>query len=1031
LVYRNMIRSHDGEYKMKIKYNLLVVVLILSSALFIGCSDNDNDESVTSMCAVPQEASLDSQVRIGGATTNAQLFYLDGNEWTLFNIANELRATQVGMVKGPEYVFEVESFIHDIEIVNMLDVDNVSRQYALLAMGEEGIAAVDITDPINMSLVASVQVNYYHEGITWTEGGGDVVPDNIISGTRGAITSLAVYDDGDVATPLQLLIGNAKYGLQKTALSNLFDADLGRENDGTLLIDLEAYTLQYAGENPWGGPESLTLFDGKLFVAQGFLGLGIFDPESLAQVGRYNLYTDVTENNGGEDWFIDMNVAEQVQDSNLDVCTGMPNYLQASFEIQKVWHSEPGETGETAETAVIDPAPAVPWADFDRYGKFYYDARKVSVETFFSEDTIDGEITVTEKTIAYIAYGLGGLVAVDVTGYDSAVARNADCTVTEGFLEGKYLGYVPALPAHGPDEPTGEQSQSLFPYFGAGMLKEAGVIDVQVDTTNNSVYFSDHFAGLMVIGNADNPAVEWNAGTFNNDPIGVLGDHWPDYEFVTSYDMTPVIPDGSEESVPTFISKAPILLATGEVSGHGNNFALTATSFNSADSGQVDVVMTSGAGGLSFLDVAITGAQASNSFAIPVHIATTNEIGAAADGTATQEINIGHAEGVAAYGPLLFLADGPHGMSVWQIADDQCIATDDVHLVANTLQSEYPVEANGSMIYPAPHAHEVVLDPVNKSALVMSQSRGVRRINVAEEGTISAPLLLYPELTDIYEHSNDAGNVTDFLSIQDHAYSAALKGTLAFTADGSNGMTVYDLSKDPTDPSNSNSFVVSNLGGDTNSRPDLGRVSGIALWDDESEDGSITSYAFVAAGSRGIAVVDVSDVENMTLIKIFEPIKMEDDHVGKADGKSVAVKVVGDHAFFTYDSFGIVSYSIADLTAPLIPETDPQDIWPNGEVDQRPIAAARFKLQDATMFGWIELAGWSGGSVGMDVVTVDGKNLFYVAYGDAGVIKIDWTDPANPVLMQHINTVGFASGVAVVNGRAYVADGAGGLTLLK
>jgi hypothetical protein len=68
----------------------------------------------------------------------------------------------------------------------------------------------------------------------------------------------------------------------------------------------------------------------------------------------------------------------------------------------------------------------------------------------------------------------------------------------------------------------------------------------------------------------------------------------------------------------------------------------------------------------------------------------------------------------------------------------------------------------------------------------------------------------------------------------------------------------------------------------------------------------------------------------------------------------------------------------------------------------------------------------------MDVVqTIDGRNLIYVAYGDAGVVKIDWTDPANPVLMEHTNTVGFASDVVVVNGRAYVADGSGGLALLK
>ncbi|GIU00029.1 hypothetical protein TSL6_05350 [Sulfurovum sp. TSL6] len=968
-----------------------------------GGGDGGGGGGTSSMCSVPLEASLNTQVRIGGATTAVEQFSTDSGEWTLFNIANELRATKTGTTKYTEYHLEVEGMIRDIEIVK----GNDNNSYALLAMGAEGIATVNITDPTAMILVSSVKVNYYHEGIWWTEGGGDIVPDNSISSTRGPVSSLAVYNEGNATVPsMQLLIGDEGYGVHKTALENLFDGINGREADGTLKIDQEVYTLQYAGENPWGGPKSLTLYgegnNTRLFVAQGFLGMGIYNPKTLEQVGHYNLYTDATEDNGGEDWFINMDVSTEVQSGNIDVCTGMPDYNQANYEIQQVWHNK------------VD-APT-PWADFDRYGKFYYDARKIDVATFGS------------KTTAYIAYGLGGMVAVDVTGYDTATARSADCTTKNNFLEGMYLGYVPGLPAHGPDAETGQQSQSLFPYFGVGMLKEAGVVDVKVDTATKNVYFSDHFAGLMVIGNADNPST-WHgnkgAGSYDNDTMGTLGDHWPDYEFVTSYDMTPFIPTGKEEEIPTFITETPILLATGEVSGHGNVFGFTST-FDSANNVAIDIALAAGGGGLNFMDVLITGAQSSNSFEVPVHFATTDEIGAAADGSPTQEINIGHAEGLTAYDNLLFLGDGPHGMSVWQIADEECNPTDDVHLVANTLQSEYPV----GDINPAPHAHDVVLDHATNSALVMSQSRGVRRIENVAVGTVGAPVLLYPKNTDIYEHNVDAGNVADFLSMQDHAYSAALKGPLAFTADGSNGLTVYDLSKDPTDSTNSNGFVVANIGGDTNSQPDLGRASDVALWDDTSTG---TSYAFVAAGSRGIAVVDITNAQenNMRLVKIFEPIKWEDTKAGKADGKSVAVKVVGNHAFFTYDSFGVVCYSIADLIAPLPAGVDPQDIWTPGTVGYRPEATARFKLQNREMFGRAELAEWSGGAAGMDVVSVNGRYIFYIAYGDAGVIKINWTNPATPVLMEHADTVGFASDVTVINGHAYVADGGGGLVLLK
>lgn len=979
--------------------NLIGLALVSSMIVyFVGCGG----ETVSApTCNVPQEAYLNTKTRIGGAVTSVNTFNYDNSEWTVFNIANELKATQVSSIKSTEYSLEVDGFINDIVVLNQDD-----KTYALLAMGDEGISAVNITDPLNMVVEASTKINYLQEGLTWTEGGGDIVPDNIISSSRASISSLAIYDDGDVNTPIQLLIGDEDYGIHKTSLSNLFDTVNGRELDGTLKIESEVFTLQYAGENPWGGPKDLKLFGegngARLFVARGFLGIAIYNPQTLEQVGQYNLYTDATENNRGEDWFIDMDVSNEVQSGNLDICTGMPDYNQASYEIVSVWKG-----------GVVAPTP---WADFDRYGKYYYDARKIDIATF----------TGTNKTIAYIAYGLAGVVAVDVTGYDTAVAR-VDCTANAGFLEPTFMGYAPAVPAHGPDKMTGEQSESLFPYFGAGKLVESGVVDVKVDSVNNKVYFSDHFAGLSILDNADDPTTKWHGPNgingYSNDTSAPLGDHWPDYEFVTSYDMTPISLD--DEAMPKFLFELPLLLTTGEVSGHGSIFTLS-QGFDPINNANVDVLLTAGGGGLSFLDLVVGTDQANSSFTSLVHFATTDEIGAAADGTATQEINIGHSEGITAYRNLLVLADGPHGISAWQIADEQCIPTDDVHIVANSLQDEYPVDVDGVTIYPAPHAYDVIFDNSTLSALVMTQSRGVRRINNYLEGTLDLPKLLYPTNMDIFEHNKDAGNVVDFLKMQDHAYDVALKGTLAFTADGSNGLTVYDLSKDPT--ISTSGYIVSNLGGETDSQPSLGRATGVKLWTDQATS---KTYAFVASGHAGIGVVDVSDESNMILIKVFEPIKIEDDTVGKADGKSSAVQIVGDNAFFTYDSFGIVSYSIADLISPLIEGTDPTSIWGSQVVDQRPTALARFKLQDETLFGSAELSEFSGGATGMDVVSVNGRNLFYVAYGDAGLIKIDWTNPSLPILMEHSNTVGSAADVVVINGRAYVADGSGGLVLFK
>lgn len=50
---------------------------------------------------------------------------------------------------------EVKGSIHDIEMVTVNEIS-----YALLAMGDEGIAAVNITDPTNMTLEANASVNF-------------------------------------------------------------------------------------------------------------------------------------------------------------------------------------------------------------------------------------------------------------------------------------------------------------------------------------------------------------------------------------------------------------------------------------------------------------------------------------------------------------------------------------------------------------------------------------------------------------------------------------------------------------------------------------------------------------------------------------------------------------------------------------------------------------------------------------------------------------------------------------------------------
>jgi len=154
--------------------------------------------------------------------------------------------------------------------------------------------------------------------------------------------------------------------------------------------------------------------------------------------------------------------------------------------------------------------------------------------------------------------------------------------------------------------------------------------------------------------------------------------------------------------------------------------------------------------------------------------------------------------------------------------------------------------------------------------------------------------------------------------------------------------------------------------------------------------------------------------------------------------------VVGNYAYFTYDSFGMVAYRLSDLVAPVPAGVDPTELFDQHTgTDYRPVAVARFQLQ--------EVPGYENVPGGAQYMTAQyfpanapirnaagnvyqlqkPRLLLYVAYSDGGVIKLDWSDPANPKLLQYHDTVGEAASTAIANGRVYVADGSGGLVVFR
>ena len=995
------------------------------------------------------EADIDTlAAQIGGGTQDVALYNDGTTDWTLYTMANRFAATPVSTVKGAVAEIRVPGFIQHITVVKGYG----GRDHALLSMGGKGIGVVDITDPTAMVYVRTMTVNYMTPEYTFSDGGGNVFtePASTEAHTAGAVNDVLVDDMGTPeTTDDQLFIANTDFGIQKTRLSNLMDATA----DGVLAVDGgELWTLKFAGEIPWGGPLSLKMHDGNLYAALGFLGIGIYNPADLTTVGAYNLYADCT-NTAQEDWFgypgrkiscpdplnPDLVVAPDLNGVAAVDANGMPTYVQAAWELSQkndlTWY---------------------PWAEFEKYGKYYYKARGVDLVNL-----------VPDRTVAYIAYSLAGLLAVDVTDPASPA----------------YLGFVPAAPAHGPDEPPiNVDMKGILSHFGSGMLKEAGVMDVYVVPDGSGGYrafYTDHFAGLVVVSGAAAPETNWinGSGGFDNDTDPRV--FWPDYEFVTSYDMTPV-PVG-EESLPAFLVVdntgqyvAPLLLSTGEINGHGGAlFLMPCMETSNCPSDQVQAVQASGAGGVSFiefLDLSATStAPVASRFDVPVNLVSTDEIGAYEDGTAGQPIAIGHTEGVKVSGNHLYVADGPHGVSVWTIADG-LTPIDELHLVANTLQSEYPTP--GSDVWPTPHAFKVFFDSDPTKAYVMSQSLGMRRVDVSAvtsgSAIVGAPALLNA-FGNVFEHNTEAGDVigVDGVKVigQDHAYGVEFSGKYAIVADGDNGLTVYDTTADPT----TGAHLIANIGDsdDTASgKPPVGRAASVKLWTDPATG---STYAVVAAGAYGISVVDMTDflasglATDLTLdklVKTFEPLKADDDNAfGSADGKSVDVHVIGDIAYFSYDSFGLVAYRMEDLARPateerpvVVPDGQDPDICATitdvtklsakqgGVGECRPVAVAQFKLQKLPGFEDV-----SGGALYMTpqyfpteyrdatgtlVTLLEPRLLFYVGYGDAGVVKIDWSDPESPTLMGTKEVIGGAVGTAINNGRVYVAAGAGGFSVL-
>ena len=194
------------------------------------------------------------------------------------------------------------------------------------------------------------------------------------------------------------------------------------------------------------------------------------------------------------------------------------------------------------------------------------------------------------------------------------------------------------------------------------------------------------------------------------------------------------------------------------------------------------------------------------------------------------------------------------------------------------------------------------------------------------------------------------------------AEAITVSGNYAYVADGTSGLAIIDIS-DPTSPGTPVYKA-------TSYKAKSVAVSG--------------NYAYVIDQFSGLAIIDISDPTN--------PGSPSYTATNANSGTALAVAVSGNYAYVAASYAGLVIINISDPTSPGTPN---------------------YYDTNGMAFG----------------VTVSG-NYAYVADRATGLAIFDISNPASPGTPIYVDTNGEARGVAISGNYAYVADKDAGLAII-
>jgi len=485
-------------------------------------------------------------------------------------------------------------------------------------------------------------------------------------------------------------------------------------------------------------------------------------------------------------------------------------------------------------------------------------------------------------------------------------------------------------------------SDPSAPYIAA--TRDTGGYAYGITISGNYAYVADGSAGLQVI-NIENPRTPSVAVTCDTDgsarDVAVSGN----YAYVADYDAGLQVINISDPENPV----KPI---------GGNQGTCDIGSYTYA------------------MDVAVSGnyayVAAGSSGLIVIDIRTPNAPSVAGTCNTT-----GWAHGVTVNGNYAYVADGAAGLQVIDISDpenpekpagglyDTLRSAGDVFIDEDNLY----IIGSGFSVFEIDASDPANLSDIGASWPVEGTLDAVESVYVNNHTAYVAYSngLILVDVADPLNPSFPSGAIVT----EGFGLSVVVVGSYAYVSGAGEsegtekGLNVVDV-RDPQHP----------LLAGTCEWTGGGSAEGVAVSGD---------YAYVADGSEGFQVIDISDPEN--------PVKPAGGNEGACDttGSAKDVAVSGNYAYVADVAAGLQVIDISRANAPLIARTCDTDGYANG-------------------------------------VTISG-NYAYVAHS-SGLQVIDISYPEAPSSVGTCNTTGYAKDVAVSGNYAYVADSSAGLQVI-